>query len=224
MMRYVRRVFLTVVVFVVFCLSSRFVSACYVAPNNHLPGSPTCPDSIYSCSFTSPNNGYRPDIKYTGTNPIGCGILDASSFDVNDPNNPYCYELVSVIGVGDMVWCWANNLLPTMTPYPTPLPIEINCGTTTDINTQIGCIPADNPNDTAAWIFKRVFLIVSAIALFLMVSGGIAIATSAGNPDKVKHGRENITAALTGLIFIILAIFLLRLIGVDIIKIPGFAK
>jgi len=54
-----------------------------------------------------------------------------------------------------------------------------------------------------------------------MVLGAIQILTSAGNPDKVKAGKELITSALSGLLLVILSIFLLKLIGVDILHIPG---
>jgi len=186
--------------------------------SSFFPDSPKCSIAQFDCCTVG---------KVKGNNPMSCGIWDVADFPldgISDPKQPVCFQHMNILAAGEETWCFINKTIPTNTPYPTPLPVNVNCANSSDINTQIGCIPADNPNDTAAWIFKRVFLIVSAIALFLMVSGGIAIATSAGNPDKVKHGRENITAALTGLIFIILAIFLLRLIGVDIIKIPGFAK
>jgi len=57
-----------------------------------------------------------------------------------------------------------------------------------------------------------------------MVLGAIQILTSAGNPDKVKAGKELITSALSGLLLVILSIFLLKLIGVDILHIPGLGK
>jgi len=60
------------------------------------------------------------------------------------------------------------------------------------------------------------------IAFILIVIGGFQIILSAGNPERVKAGKEMITSAIAGLLLIIFAVFILKLIGVDILKIPGF--
>ena len=60
------------------------------------------------------------------------------------------------------------------------------------------------------------------IAFLLIVFGGFQIILSAGNPDKVKAGKEMITSAIAGLLLIIFSVFILRLIGHDILNIPGF--
>jgi len=60
------------------------------------------------------------------------------------------------------------------------------------------------------------------IAFLLIVFGGFQIILSAGNPDRVKAGKEMITSAIAGLLLIIFSVFILRLIGHDILNIPGF--
>ena len=60
------------------------------------------------------------------------------------------------------------------------------------------------------------------IAFLLIVFGGFQIILSGGNPERVKAGKEMITSAIAGLVLIIFAVFILKLIGVDILKIPGF--
>jgi len=60
------------------------------------------------------------------------------------------------------------------------------------------------------------------IAFLLIVFGGFQIILSAGNPDRVKAGKEMITSAIAGLLLIIFAVFILRLIGYDILRIPEF--
>lgn len=62
------------------------------------------------------------------------------------------------------------------------------------------------------------------IAFILIVIGGFQIILSAGNPDRIKAGKEMITSAIAGLLLIIFAVFILRLIGYDILKIPGFGE
>ena len=201
------------------CSLIDIVGRCFLSANKWnvslISGSPRCNPAVFDCC---------PIVRVGGNMPMACGILDPTTIPPDGGSEGICYQHMNTTPGGEETWCFQNKLIPTSTPFPTPLPININCKNSNDINTQIGCIPADNPNDTAVWFFYRIFAVVSAIAFFVMVSGGVEIATSAGNPDKVKHGRENITAALAGLIFILLTIFLLRFIGVDIIKIPGFAK
>ncbi len=60
------------------------------------------------------------------------------------------------------------------------------------------------------------------IAFLLIVFGGFQIILSAGNPDRVKAGKEMITSAIAGLLLIIFSVFILRLLGHDILEIPGF--
>ena len=62
------------------------------------------------------------------------------------------------------------------------------------------------------------------IAFLLMVFGGLQIIFSGGNPERVKAGKEIITAAIGGLLLIIFSVFILRIIGYDILAIPGFGK
>jgi len=92
------------------------------------------------------------------------------------------------------------------------------------VKTALGCIPVNNLNDFVAWFLEKALFIATGIAFLLMAFGAIQILTSAGNPDKVKAGGELITSAVSGLLLIILSAFLLKLIGVDILHIPGFAK
>jgi len=69
-----------------------------------------------------------------------------------------------------------------------------------------------------------VFLIAGGIAFLLIIFGGFQIILSGGNPDRVKAGKEMITAALGGLLLIIFSVFILRLVGYDILRLPGFNK
>lgn len=87
--------------------------------------------------------------------------------------------------------------------------------------TALGCIPA-NGSGFIAWIFGPLLGIIGGIAFLLILWGGFTIITSTGDPQRITHGREIITSALAGLLLIIFSVFILRLIGVDILAIPGF--
>ncbi len=87
--------------------------------------------------------------------------------------------------------------------------------------TAIGCIPTT----PSGFIQKFMGLgvgIAGGIAFLLILFSGFQILTSVGNPEKLAAGRELMTAAISGLLLIILSLFLLRLIGFSILGIPGF--
>jgi len=88
--------------------------------------------------------------------------------------------------------------------------------------TALGCIPTRNINQFVGWLLGSAIKIAGGIAFLLIIFGAIKILTSAGNPENVKAGQEMITSALMGLLFIIFSLFLLQLIGVKILQIPGF--
>ncbi|MDO8570215.1 MAG: hypothetical protein Q7R97_01360 [Candidatus Daviesbacteria bacterium] len=89
------------------------------------------------------------------------------------------------------------------------------------IKTAIGCIPTE-PTELINGIIKVAIAAGGGIALLLMIFGVFQMITSAGNPDGVKKGSEQITSAVLGLLFIIFAVMLLKIIGVDILQLPGF--
>jgi hypothetical protein len=95
------------------------------------------------------------------------------------------------------------------------------CPGSNGINTAIGCIPINSTSAFVSKIFKYLMGIFGAVALVMMGYGSFLITTSAGNQEKVKAGKELITGAVSGLLFIIFSMFLLKLIGVDILHLPG---
>ena len=91
------------------------------------------------------------------------------------------------------------------------------------VKSALGDIPIDI-NALAQWFFTNMLGIIGAIALLLMVFASFKILASSGDPNKIKEGRETFTSVISGLIFIILSLFLLKFIGIDILYIPGLTK
>ncbi|MDD4026562.1 MAG: hypothetical protein PHO75_00020 [Candidatus Shapirobacteria bacterium] len=89
-----------------------------------------------------------------------------------------------------------------------------------DINTALGCIPT-TVELFIPWLLKWLFGIAGGIAFLLMVYGFILISTSGGDEKKVAGAKETITSAVVGLLVCIFAIFILRLVAVNILHIPG---
>ncbi len=86
--------------------------------------------------------------------------------------------------------------------------------------TALGCIPTD-PAAFVAWVLALAIKIGGGIAFLLMLAGGFTIMTSAGNPEQLNKGKSMITSAVSGLLFIIFSVLLLKIIGIDILGLPG---
>lgn len=91
------------------------------------------------------------------------------------------------------------------------------------LKTAVGCIHT-KPSGFIKDLFGIALSLAGGIAFLLMTWGAFLFITSQGNPDQLQKAKETIVSAIGGLLFIIFAVFLLRLIGVDILKIPGFEK
>lgn len=89
------------------------------------------------------------------------------------------------------------------------------------IDTAIGCIPVEDTTAFVTFLLRWAVGIGGGIAFILLVVSGFMIMTGSGNPEKVQAGKELTTSAIMGLIMIIFSVFILKVIGVDILKLPG---
>lgn len=87
--------------------------------------------------------------------------------------------------------------------------------------TAIGCIESD-PKLFVGRILGFAIGVAGGIAFLMILFGGFQILTSSGDPEHMNAGRELIAAAITGLLFIVFSLFILRVIGVSILGLPGF--
>ena len=91
-----------------------------------------------------------------------------------------------------------------------------------NIDTALGCIPT-----TQTGFFQKFFGlgigIAGGIAFLLILYGGIKMMLSAGNPEALNEGREVVTSAIFGLLLIIFSVFILKIIGVNVLGLPGFS-
>lgn len=91
------------------------------------------------------------------------------------------------------------------------------------IYTSIGCISdISNVQSLVATVFNVGLGLAGGFAFMCIIYAAFLLQTSGGSPDRVKKSKELMTSCITGLLLIIFSIFILRLIGVQILKIPGF--
>lgn len=99
-----------------------------------------------------------------------------------------------------------------------------NPGQCKELNTAIGKIRVDSPQGFIKAIFEFVLVIASFGGLIIMIYAGYVFMTSRGDKEKIAGARETLTAAIVGLLFIVLAIVILEIIGVEILQIPGLKR
>ncbi len=90
----------------------------------------------------------------------------------------------------------------------------------TEIETALGCV-SYTTDGFASWLLKMLFGIAGGIAFLLMIYGFILLGTSSGDEKKIQGAKETISSAIIGLLVCIFALFIFRLIAVNILQIPG---
>jgi hypothetical protein len=100
-----------------------------------------------------------------------------------------------------------------------------SCDNNLGIQTAIGCIPLF-PSTANAGMTPFVGFLLSwgagiggGIGMLLAVYAGFQIMTSAGNTQQLQAGKELLGAALSGLVLLIFAALVLRIIGADILQV-----
>lgn len=89
------------------------------------------------------------------------------------------------------------------------------------INTALGCLNVETTGFTST-LLGFLAGTAGAISLVIMLAATIQIMIGGNNAEQVKKGKELFTGAVTGLLFIIFSVTLLKIIAGDIIKLPGF--
>lgn len=107
---------------------------------------------------------------------------------------------------GQLIFCEENNK-PTDDPR------------SGKVYTAIGCIPVANTQEFVRFLLPWAMGVAGGIAFVLMIYAGFMIMTSAGDPRRLQAGKELLTAAIMGLLLLVLGAYLLRLIGVNILGI-----
>ncbi len=146
-----------------------------------------------------------------------------------DPDGTY-WTNITATGVDPNLYVYgmilrdaSGNAIQAQTAEAAPQPkLDCDVNGVKGVSTAVGCIPTDFTGSGFITAMLRLAIgLGSGIALLLVLYGIFIVTTSSGIPDKLNAGRDIISSALAGLIFIILSIFLLNLIGVKILAIPG---
>lgn len=165
----------------------------------------------------------------TNSGGFGFGYLTSGSYyiQVNDGctpahifENQACYAKFRVDPTGGGLGGSGNPQDPIP---PGPCSAGANSkGSCSKVDTGLGISIGTNPQSLIQTLFGLILSISGGIALLLIIISGYKVLASQGNPEALKGAREQLTAAIVGLLFIILALVILQIIGVDILHLPGF--
>lgn len=97
-----------------------------------------------------------------------------------------------------------------------------SCANEGKVWTAIGCLQTDAQGIISSILPFGIGL-AGGVAFLLILFGALQMMTSSGNPEKLNGGKELVGAALMGLLLIIFSVLLLQIIGVNILRIPGFS-
>jgi len=98
----------------------------------------------------------------------------------------------------------------------------ISCSNDGGVFSGIGCVKTDSKKFIKETVFGIGIGLAGGFSLLCIIYAAFMMQSSQGNPEKLKKAQEMITGCIMGLMLIIFSVFILRLIGVNILKIPGF--
>lgn len=129
-----------------------------------------------------------------------------------------------------------GGIPPGDTPGKVPNPdcYYLGCDTYQNGSTSFGCngstcftafgTISTKPEGFVSSAFRIILSVVGVISVLLIIISGYKFMTSQGNPERVQGAKEQLTAAIIGLLFIIFSLVILQTIGVDILHLPGFTQ
>jgi hypothetical protein len=99
----------------------------------------------------------------------------------------------------------------------------VQCAAGNGMWTGMGCLPLDLNTLIGGFILNTGIGIGGMFAFLCIIYAAFMMQSSQGNPEKLKKAQEMITSCIMGLMLIIFSVFIMRLIGVNILRIPGFS-
>lgn len=102
-----------------------------------------------------------------------------------------------------------------------PTVVLAQCDPAKELDTDLGCVPAD-PAGFTSRLYAIGLGFIGGAALLSIMYGGYLVMSSRGNRDQLMKGRSYIFSAIAGMVLAIIGFALYQIIAVDVIKLPGF--
>ena len=99
----------------------------------------------------------------------------------------------------------------------------LSCANEGGVWSGAGCIYTDAKQFIQNTVFGWGIGLAGGFALLCIIYAAFMMQSSQGNPEQLKKAQEMLTSCIMGLMLIIFSVFILRLIGISILGIPGFS-
>lgn len=87
----------------------------------------------------------------------------------------------------------------------------------TGVQTAIGCVPFDQINTFSRFFITWGLGVGGGFSMLVFILAAFNFMTSSGDPAKLQTAKELTISAITGIIFLVFSVFLLKIIGVNIL-------
>ncbi len=197
----------------------------YFKASNGIFGGPGCGVCLQHYEYTrSGCKILRPGIAGYFTKDSACKVAYGSNVIAGTGYRGYVgVDMMSTCGLSSAWFQGVECIIPR-----SPACAELVNGVCQKIDTSLlqggakdmGKMPT-NSGEFIVKIFIIILSFVGGIALLLIILSGYKIIMSKGKPEAIQQGKEQLTSAIVGLVFIIFSFVIFQLVFVDILKIPG---
>lgn len=189
-------------------------------PEGNLHNQTYSPGSEINATITPTQLGEH-NVRFSITTSVvpgaGSSVECNSSFRVCAPGDAGCSSTMSNNDSGNPYAVCETNLKPGSQAY-----IDCTeCYGKKGIWTAIGCISQD-PRNLVSKLINFGIGISGGIALIIILASAFSLTVSQGDVKKTTDAKEWLTAAIIGLVFIILSVSILEFVGSTVLRIPGF--
>ncbi len=116
--------------------------------------------------------------------------------------------------------CQKENPTPGNQGGSTSARIGVGCPVN-HVSTAIGCIPIGSSSALITFLLSWALGISGGVAMLALIYSGFLILTSSGDPKRLATGQELVVSSLSGIVLLAFSVFILRIIGVDILGLFG---
>ena len=139
-----------------------------------------------------------------------------------DPKDPNCSCIAAATNSTDKAGQLCNNIQNNQEKETCKSCMvsggdKINC-----IWTAIGKVDTDLGKFIGEKLLTWGIGVAGGVAMLCIMYAAFMMQTSGGNAEQVKKAQQMLTSCITGLMLILFSVFILKLIGIDILRIPGF--
>lgn len=161
-------------------------------------------------------------IKDFTDNNINSGPCISGEPSINDFSNPSCKCIDAKATNPNQAMIDMCSKYLTGSNNANELTNCFNCAGNNGMWTGMGCLSLDLSTLISSFVLTTGIGVGGGFALLCIIYAAFMMQSSEGNPEKLKKAQEMITSCIMGLMLIIFSVFIMRIIGVNIIRIPGF--